>query len=424
MPRSPSQKSIDVCRFGADDRDVVHALGLELSHSAHFPRSTSVGLVLAAPQAPPRHELDSGLDDEDASAVSRESRRRANRCSSAPARAPRVTGNGGSCLTPSAAGRTRMWPLTSGANDATTSRTAEGKTLTPRTMSMSSVRPTHRTRGAVRPHGQRDVRTTTWSFVRKRSSGAARCRRCVRTSSPVALVRELDRRARLRVDQLRVHESASPEVHAVLRGALAPERRPDVADPHRLEHLRPPSPLEHRPELGLASTRLPRDQNPFHARVRESDTALGRELGEVRGVRRREHRGVGAQQRDRLQQELAVPRADGDVACADPVERRERDAGDERAGVVGRDDALARCETRGGIAPRRADDPVVEVRCGERDVARRSGRPARRVDPNDLVRPRAEVRADRVVAGDGRAKLAFRGQRQLGDRLEPARLAG
>ena len=46
-----------------------------------------------------------------------------------------------------------------GANALTTSRTADGKTLTPRTISMSSVRPMQRTRGPVRPHGHGLVRT-------------------------------------------------------------------------------------------------------------------------------------------------------------------------------------------------------------------------------------------------------------------------
>ena len=45
-------------------------------------------------------------------------------------------------------------PLTCGANAATTSRSADGKTLTPRTISMSSVRPMQRIRGAVRPQPQ------------------------------------------------------------------------------------------------------------------------------------------------------------------------------------------------------------------------------------------------------------------------------
>ena len=64
-----------------------------------------------------------------------------------------LTGSGGSCFTPAAWGLTSTLPLTSGAKPPTTSRTAEGKTLTPRTMSMSSVRPMQRTRGPVRPQG-------------------------------------------------------------------------------------------------------------------------------------------------------------------------------------------------------------------------------------------------------------------------------
>ena len=55
----------------------------------------------------------------------------------------------------------------------TISRMALGKTLTPRTISMSSVRPMQRTRGAVRPQAQRPVATRTWSRLRKRSSGTA-----------------------------------------------------------------------------------------------------------------------------------------------------------------------------------------------------------------------------------------------------------
>ena len=54
-----------------------------------------------------------------------------------------------------------MLPLTLGAKPPTTSLTADGKTLTPRTISMSSVRPTHLTRGPVRPQGQGLVCTTT-----------------------------------------------------------------------------------------------------------------------------------------------------------------------------------------------------------------------------------------------------------------------
>ena len=51
-------------------------------------------------------------------------------------------------------GWTRIAPLTAGRNVPTISRMAEGNTLTPRTISMSSVRPMQRTRGAVRPQAQ------------------------------------------------------------------------------------------------------------------------------------------------------------------------------------------------------------------------------------------------------------------------------
>ena len=161
-----------------------------------------------------------------------------------------------------------MWPLTRGANALTTSRTADGKTLTPRTISMSSVRPMQRTRGPVRPHAHGPMRTWTWSRVRKRRSGAARCRRCVSTSSPVGAVLQRDGGARLGVDQLGMDEAARAEVHAVLLLALAPERDADVADAHGLGDLRAPAFLELRAEGRLAAARLARDQDALHARCR------------------------------------------------------------------------------------------------------------------------------------------------------------
>ncbi len=72
-----------------------------------------------------------------------------------------VTGSGGSCFTPSARGFTRMLPLTAGAKAPTTSRIADGKTFTPRTISMSSVRPMQRIRGPVRPQEHGLMRTST-----------------------------------------------------------------------------------------------------------------------------------------------------------------------------------------------------------------------------------------------------------------------
>ena len=142
-------------------------------------------------------------------------------------------------------------------------------------------------------------------------------------------------------------------------------------------------------------------------------------LEQVRGVRRRQHDRLRAQPRDRLEEPVRVARPDRDVREPDPPDRVERRAGDERAGVVGRDDPLARLDARGGVAARRARDPVLEIAGGERDVARRAGRAARRVDADDLVTADAEVRADRVLVRRGRLQLGLLGKRQPGDVGEP-----
>jgi hypothetical protein len=140
-------------------------------------------------------------------------------------------------------------------------------------------------------------------------------------------------------------------------------------------------------------------------------------------VRRRQHGGLGLQLLDRLQQPLGVAGADRDMRQADAVEGGERGAGDERAGVVGRDDPLPGLDTRGRVAARRAGDPVVEVGCGQRDVARRSGRPAGRVDADELARLRAEVGAERVLARARGPQLLLVGERELRGLREPAREA-
>ena len=179
-----------------------------------------------------------------------------------------------------------MWPLTSGANALTTSRTADGKTLTPRTISMSSVRPMQRTRGPVRPHGHGLVRTTTWSRVRKRSSGAARWRRCVRTSSPVAP--SLERRARRRV---------SGSISSAWTKPRAPRCIPSCSShsPHSETPMSPmpiasvtraPQPSSSaRAERGLAAARLAGDEDARDARGAQVDVARGRPLDA--GARRR-----------------------------------------------------------------------------------------------------------------------------------------
>ena len=155
--------------FRPDERDVVDALAFGSFASA----LDEFGLVLAALQGAERQELDLGLHGQYSAKPLAD--RTDERIVGATSRASStLTGSGGSCFTPAARGRTSTLPLTAGANSPTTSRTAAGKTLTPRTISMSSVRPRHRIRGAVRPQAHGDVRTTTWSRVRNRSSGAAR----------------------------------------------------------------------------------------------------------------------------------------------------------------------------------------------------------------------------------------------------------
>src|SRR5439155_17984688 len=106
--------------------------------------------------------------------------------------------------------------------------------------------------------------------------------------------------ARLRVDELGVHEAARAEVHSSLLFALAPERRADVADPHRLGDLRAPARLELRPERRLAAARLTRDEDALDARLREIEAALRGRLGEVGGIGRREHDRLGPEELDRL----------------------------------------------------------------------------------------------------------------------------
>ena len=81
---------------------------------------------------------------------------------SASVASPSTTiGSGGSCFTPRRLGRIWIAPVTRGWKRATTSRTAVGNTLTPRTISMSSVRPMQRTRCEVLPQEQAETQTRT-----------------------------------------------------------------------------------------------------------------------------------------------------------------------------------------------------------------------------------------------------------------------
>jgi hypothetical protein len=86
-----------------------------------------------------------------------------------------------------------------------------------------------------------------------------------------------------------------------------------------------------------------------------------RPLEQVGGVGRREHGGLGLEQLDRAASGAPCSRADRDVAQPILSKASSGGAGDERARVVGRDDALSGTDARRCVAPRRAGHPVVEV---------------------------------------------------------------
>ena len=127
----------------------------------------------------------------------------------------------------------------------------------------------------------------------------------------------------------------------------------------------------------------------------------------------------GSEHLDRADEPLGVAGPEGDVAETDPVERGECGARCERAGVVGRHDPLPGGDAGRRVASCRAGHPVVEIARGERDVARRPRRPARRVDAGELVAVCAEMRAERVVRSARLAQLALLGERQRRDLVQP-----
>ena len=115
-----------------------------------------------------------------------------------------------------------------------------------------------------------------------------------------------------------------------------------------------------------------------------STPRLARPFGQMQRVGRR-HRDDGRlQQLDRRHQPLGVAGANGNVAEPEPVEGAERRAGDEGAGIIGRDDALAARDAGGGVGARRGAHPDFEIGGGQRNIARRSGRAAGRIDAHDL----------------------------------------
>jgi len=92
----------------------------------------------------------------------------------------------------------------------------------------------------------------------------------------------------------------------------------------------------------------------------------------------------------------------------------------ERARAVGADDALAGRNPGCRVAAGRRRQPVLEVAGRQRDVARRAGGAAGRIDPDDLGSRGAEVRADRVVGGARLPDLLLLGERKTVDLREPA----
>ena len=84
--------------------------------------------------------------------------------------------------------------------------------------------------------------------------------------SPVTQMREhefaaravlhADRGPGLRIDELGMHDTPAPQMHAVLVLAFTPQRDADVADAHRLGDFGAPAFLEPGAHGGLAATRF------------------------------------------------------------------------------------------------------------------------------------------------------------------------
>ena len=150
--------------------------------------------------------------------------------------------------------------------------------------------------------------------------GAARVPEVGQHELALGTIRELERDATLVVDQLGVDEPVGAEVHAVLLLALAPQRDADVADAHRLGHLRAPAGLEGGAEGRLAAAGLAGDQHALDAGGGEVDAALAGPFDEMGGVRGRQHDCLEVQVAHGLHQPLGVAGADRDVAEPEPVE--------------------------------------------------------------------------------------------------------
>ena len=252
-------------------------------------------LVLAPLQGARGHASTPRLDDEHGCGVFTDRARELRRRPARPAPPLHRAGSGGSCFTPGAAGRTRMWPLTSGLEAAHDLAHRRREDVHAGTISMSSVRPMQRRRSPVRPQGHGLVGTLDWSRVWSRSNGAARCRRCLSTSSPLA--------PSSRATAARWPGRSAPGARSRARrdaSRPAPRTRPSA----RRRCRRPPSPPSPShpsplssvpPERLLAAAGLTGHEHALDARPREVDAALRCALDQIGRVGGREHGGFGPQ---------------------------------------------------------------------------------------------------------------------------------
>ena len=257
---------------GADDRDVVDALALELSHSALLGLSARRASTCTRCARRLLHGTSSTSVWTTSASRSRSRIAVGERGVGLGAFGPSstLTGSGGSCLIPGApVGRTRIWPLTRGANELTTSRTADGKDVDAADDQHVVGAPdaAHARAGAPAGAGagpELDVVA---------GAEAQQRRRAVAQVGEHELARARRRRARRASPVSGSMSSAwtkprAPRCMPVLLLALAPERDADVADSHRLGHPRAPAALELGAEGGLAAAGLAGDQHPLDARRR------------------------------------------------------------------------------------------------------------------------------------------------------------
>src|SRR5205823_12630507 len=142
-------------------------------------------------------------------------------------------------------------------------------------------------------------------------------------------------------------------VHPVLLFALAPERRADVTDSHRLGDPRSPAVFELRAESRLATAGLASDEKALDARSREVEASVGSGLDESGGIGGGEDDGFRLQELEREQQTLARSGSDRDVADPDSLQPVEGGARHERACVVRAEETLAGRDSGSRVAPRR-----------------------------------------------------------------------